>query len=299
MKKNVFIALLAVMLVCCGCGKGITEITGTSENLDSVMTKLAVYEGVSVDADVMEFTEDEFEKELSKADGELKEIEDRTKIEDGDVVNIDFTGLMDGEEFDNGSYAGYDLTIGSDSFIEGFEEGLIGKELGGTYDLELQFPEDYQNDTSLAGKDVVFRVTVNKIQIRLEPDPEKIRQQMRDDRLGDWLIRHIVDKSSFRMDKEEVEVKTQEMMEQYKSIASLIGGMDVLLEFRGQTESEFEKECKQSSRYYIQERLVADEIARLEGLATDEEIRSGRLEDGTTTVVDVVKAYLVGQAVVK
>ncbi|MCC8018140.1 MAG: trigger factor, partial [Lachnospiraceae bacterium] len=87
---------------------------------------------------------------------------DKTTVEDGDTVNIDYVGTLDGEEFDGGSASGYDLTIGSDTFIDGFEDGLIGAEVGSTVDLDLTFPEDYSSE-DLAGQAVVFTVTVNSI----------------------------------------------------------------------------------------------------------------------------------------
>ncbi len=87
---------------------------------------------------------------------------DKKVVENGDFVNIDYVGKKDGEPFDNGTAEGYLLEIGSGSFIDGFEDGLIGKEVGGTYDLNLTFPEEYQSEL-LAGQDVVFTVTVNSI----------------------------------------------------------------------------------------------------------------------------------------
>ncbi len=83
-------------------------------------------------------------------------------VKDGDVVNIDYVGKKDGVAFDGGTASGYDLTIGSNSFIDGFEEGLIGAELGETRDLNLTFPEQYHS-ADLAGADVVFTVTINSI----------------------------------------------------------------------------------------------------------------------------------------
>ncbi len=87
---------------------------------------------------------------------------DKSTVEDGDIVNIDYVGTLDGEEFDGGSAEGYNLTIGSGSFIDGFEDGLIGVTVGETVALELTFPETY-GSTDLAGQDVVFTVTVNSI----------------------------------------------------------------------------------------------------------------------------------------
>lgn len=87
----------------------------------------------------------------------------KTTVEDGDFVNIDYTGTKDGEEFDGGSGTDYTLEIGSNTFIDGFEAGLVGMNVGDEKDLSLTFPEDYSS-TDLAGKDVVFHVKINKIQ---------------------------------------------------------------------------------------------------------------------------------------
>ncbi len=93
------------------------------------------------------------------------EITDRDDVQSGDIANIDYVGKMadTGEEFDGGSATGYDLAIGSGTFIPGFEDGLIGKKKGETVDIPLTFPESYANNADLAGKDVIFTVTINKI----------------------------------------------------------------------------------------------------------------------------------------
>ena len=100
---------------------------------------------------------------------ELKEVSGRTTVEDGDTVNIDYVGRINGEEFAGGSDSGYDLTIGSGSFIEGFESGLIGHEVGETVTLELTFPENY-SDSTKAGVDAEFDVTINMIQEYVVPE---------------------------------------------------------------------------------------------------------------------------------
>ncbi|MCD8326496.1 MAG: FKBP-type peptidyl-prolyl cis-trans isomerase [Lachnospiraceae bacterium] len=84
-------------------------------------------------------------------------------VEEGDTANIDYTGYLDGVAFDGGTATGYDLVIGSGSFIDGFEDGLIGVAVGDTVDLNLTFPSDYASNPSLAGKEVVFTVTVNYV----------------------------------------------------------------------------------------------------------------------------------------
>lgn len=91
--------------------------------------------------------------------------EEGTAVKDGDTVNIDFVGYVDGEEFEGGNTngSGYDLEIGSGEFIDGFEEGIIGHTVGETFDLNLQFPDPYPNDPSLSGSDVTFTTTINGI----------------------------------------------------------------------------------------------------------------------------------------
>lgn len=113
------------------------------------------------DADV----EDQILSDASYADLYKKKTEG--EVEEGDTVNIDYVGKKDGEAFDGGTASGQDLTIGSGSFIPGFEDGLIGKKVGETVDLVLTFPSDYGVE-DLAGQDVVFTVTINFI----KEDPE-------------------------------------------------------------------------------------------------------------------------------
>lgn len=84
-------------------------------------------------------------------------------IEEGDTVNIDFVGYLDGETFEGGTGSNYDLTIGAHQFIDGFEEGLIGVNAGETVSLDLTFPDPYRSNTELSGAPVVFEVTVNSI----------------------------------------------------------------------------------------------------------------------------------------
>lgn len=107
-------------------------------------------------------TDEDVEKRIEavlQSNGTLEEVD--RKVEEWDTVNIDYVGKIDGKEFEGGS-GNYDLVIGSGAFIEGFEDGLIGAKKGEKLDLNLKFPENYPA-ADVAGKDVVFTVTVNKI----------------------------------------------------------------------------------------------------------------------------------------
>ena len=133
----------------------------------------ANYSSLTVEVEpVKKVTDEEVEEmidKLRKARRELKEVTNRKKVKEGDVVNIDYVGRIDGEEYDGGSAEGYDLEIGSGSFIDGFEDGLIGQTVGDTVTLELTFPENY-GDSTKAGVDAEFDVTINSIQQFVVPD---------------------------------------------------------------------------------------------------------------------------------
>ena len=119
-----------------------------------------------------EVTDEEVESTIDsqrQAKRELKEVTGRTKVQEGDIVNIDYVGRIDGEEFDGGSAEGYDLEIGSNTFIDGFESGLIDQKVGDTVTLEVTFPEDY-GDSTKAGVDAEFEVTINSIPEYVVPE---------------------------------------------------------------------------------------------------------------------------------
>ncbi|MBH1942077.1 trigger factor [Mobilitalea sibirica] len=126
---------------------------------------LGQYKGVEVTVEKLEVTEEDLNTAIQNdmiANGAAPtEITDRP-VQNGDTVNIDFEGFKDDVAFEGGTAAGVDLTIGSGQFIPGFEEKLIGTNVGDKVDLDLTFPEDYQSE-DLAGQDVVFKVTVNSI----------------------------------------------------------------------------------------------------------------------------------------
>ena len=96
-------------------------------------------------------------------------IEDRTDVREGDTANIDYIGYRDGVAFDGGTAQGYDLVIGSGNFIPGFEDGLIGANVGDTVTLDLTFPEDYHSE-EMAGASVTFEVTINSLSISQLPE---------------------------------------------------------------------------------------------------------------------------------
>lgn len=161
MRKTIVALLTGVMasaLLMSGCQ--------ASKGLENDDIKITQYKGVEIDEveKASEITDDDVDayiQSMQESKAEVTEITDRA-VEDGDTVSIDFVGKMNGEEFEGGSAQDYSLTIGSGVFIEGFEESVIGHKAGETYDWNGKFPEDYGN-AEMAGKDVVFTITVNAI----------------------------------------------------------------------------------------------------------------------------------------
>lgn len=132
---------------------------------------LGDYKGVEVEKVNAEVSDEDLANELKKQqemNGRLVNVEDRA-VEDGDTAIIDFEGFVDGVAFDGGKGENHNLVIGSGSFIPGFEEQLIGKNIGDDVDVNVTFPEPYQS-AELAGKDAVFKVAVKGIKVKELPE---------------------------------------------------------------------------------------------------------------------------------
>ena len=199
MKKNLLVAVcvMAMLSVLCltGCAKeetadtktettkaaettaAATDTTGDVSSAEKVTppesygtVTLGEYKNLEVTKEDTTITDEavdaQIESELSAA---AEQVEVDRAAQNGDVCNIDYVGTKDGVAFDGGTASGYDLTLGSGTFIPGFEDGLIGAKKGEVRDLNLTFPEAYQA-ADLAGQDVVFKVTVNSVSEMKTPE---------------------------------------------------------------------------------------------------------------------------------
>lgn len=173
MKKKVFsLGLIAVlslssMLLMTGCGD---KAPYEGYDLSEYVT-VGEYKGLEYEKTEVKVSESEIQAEIDsrlEAAAETVSVEEGT-VEDGDTINVAFEGKIDGETFEGGSSDSYDITIGTTTMIDGFVEGLIGKEVGETVVLDLQFPEDYGKE-ELNGKDVEFTVTINSKQVEEVPE---------------------------------------------------------------------------------------------------------------------------------
>ena len=165
MKKNYMIpfAVLLSVVSLAGCGK-------KDENPYSKYVTLGEYTGMTVDRIVTTISDEDVQNEIQNdlyADADFKEVTDRG-AQDGDTVNIDYTGTIDGEEFEGGSDTDYDLELGSGTFLEDFESGIVGMKTGETKEISVTFPDEY--DGTLDGQTAVFSVTVNSISEVILPD---------------------------------------------------------------------------------------------------------------------------------
>lgn len=168
---------VTVVVMLAGCGDKKDRILYSDFNLSKNVT-LAEYKGVKVDTDSTEFKEYYDNVILSDIqNNNLYVKKTEGTVAEGDTANIDYVGKKDGVAFDGGSATGYDLTIGSGTFIEGFEEGLVDKEIGSTVDLNLTFPDDYQSE-ELAGQAVVFTVKINYVTSTEERSPKDYYEEL-------------------------------------------------------------------------------------------------------------------------
>lgn len=298
-KRFLFAALItsmAVMLT--GCGNS-DKYTTIDASIESKLTKLADYKGLSYNVEEVTVTDEEVQEEMEMElswYGEYKAIDGKTLVENGDTVNIAFTGKIDGAEFEGGTADSYDLTIGDGDMIDGFEEGIVGKNVGDTFSLDLVFPEDYY-DTEVAGKNVTFEITVNQIEEYVEPEltDEFVKENLDYENIEAFksatkeslieskmeeveytaqteLIQGLIDNSTFEMDEDEVEAYRQDLIAEYESYAEMYGMeySDFLEMFMETTEEEFEETSKTEAETQIKTILVYQEIVDKENLGITE-----------------------------
>jgi len=173
---SLFLVMVLILSLFAGCSDDKGRVL-YNVDLDDYI-ELGEYKGIKVDK-----TSDEFLKvrdSIISYDVELYGLYNHKtsgKVKDGDTVNIDYVGKKDGVAFEGGTASGYDLEIGSGTFIDGFESGLIGKKIGSTVDLNLKFPDNYGN-AELAGAKVVFTVKINYVKSTDTKTPEEFYKSL-------------------------------------------------------------------------------------------------------------------------
>lgn len=272
----------------------------------SEYVKVGDYKGLDYSIAEVSVTDDEVETEIDSRLQSAATTETVTegKVEDGDSINIAFAGTIDGEEFEGGSSESYDITIGTTQMIDGFVEGLIGHEIGDNVILNLKFPDDYSNE-DVAGKDVVFDVTINYKSVKVVPEldedfvkdnsdvdtVEEYKEAVKEELLAQKesqadldakkaLWNEIVaDSEVISYPEKELEAANaaaDEIEEQYKSQAESYGmeWEDFLESYMGSSQEDFEESKKQYAEETVLQEMVMYYIAREEGIeVTDKEYK--------------------------
>lgn len=171
MKKKIALLLGLVLTTASLSGCGGSAVL--SELKTEKYVTLGEYKGLEVSVARTEVTEEykrNYINYILSRYAEWQEVAEDRAVEEGDLVNIDYEGKRDGVAFEGGTDQGFDLLIGSHTFIDGFEDGLVGARIGETRDVDATFPDPYPNNPDLAGVPVVFTVTVNGIREKKTPE---------------------------------------------------------------------------------------------------------------------------------
>lgn len=283
---------------------------------------LGDYKGLEVPKSDVEVTEDEIAGELRKEqenNSRTIDVDDRA-VADGDKVILDFEGFVDGEAFEGGKGTDYPLTIGSGSFIPGFEEQLAGVEIGKETEVNVTFPEDYQAK-ELAGKAAVFKCTVKKIEVKELPelDDEFAKDVSEFDTLDEYkadIKKNLEEKKAetAKRAKEDAAVdaaianatmeipdamidsQVNQMIEDFaRRIQSQGLSMEQYMQFTGATPDALKEQMKPQALKRIQSRLVLEKIAEAEDIQIadeklDEEI--GKMAEMYKMEVDKLKEMM-------
>lgn len=291
---------------------------------------LGEYKGLTVQID-LSATEEEIEEELNyhiQSADVMEEITEGT-VAEGDTVSIDYEGKLNGEAFDGGTAKDYDLEIGSNSFIEGFEDGLIGVKVGETVDLNLTFPENYFSE-DLAGQDVVFTVTVHSIKRMPELTDELVntitegeyttvdgyreyirsyiesdKEAQRDNMIMSDLLTQVANTSTIKEYPEVmIEYGVNEMNDYYMDMAESfeMEFPDFLSMYFGMTEEEFQEQNVLAVQQNMQQELYLKAIAEIEGIEVSEDEYAAGCEDyaaayGLESGEELIDTY--GESVVR
>ncbi|WP_099470006.1 trigger factor [Konateibacter massiliensis] len=259
---------------------------------------LGDYKGIEVEKIAVEVADEEVDAELDKErekNSRVVEVSDRKTVQDGDMTTIDFEGFVDGVAFEGGKGEDYPLTIGSHSFIDGFEEALIGAEIGVETDVNVTFPEAYQA-AELAGKPALFKVTVKEIKAKELPAADddfakdvsefdtiaeykadlkkKLEEKKENEAKGakeDAVIEKIIENAT--MDIPEAMIKTQirRMTDDFaQRIMSQGLSIEQYFQFTGLDYDQLSEQMKPQALKRIQSRLVLEAVAKAEKIEASE-----------------------------
>ncbi len=259
---------------------------------------LGQYKGIEVDKQEITVTDEELNEELDKAreqNSRTVEISDRP-VADKDTATIDFEGFVDGTPFEGGKSEDYQLTIGSHSFIDTFEEQLIGKSVGEECEVNVTFPEEY-HAKELAGKPAVFKVKIKALKAKELPELDDefaqdvseydtldaYKESLKKDIAGrkekaaktereDAVVDQIIENASMDIPQPMVEEHKRQMAEEFSQRLRMQGlNLEQYFQFTGMNPNKFMESLEPKALKRIQSRLVLEAIVKAEGITVSDE----------------------------
>ena len=315
MKKRLIllVGILTLSLIITGCG-----VKGATYNYDlNNYVTIGQYKGIEISKAEIE-TNTQTAVDTLISNNSTEETATEGTVEDGDSVNINYAGTMNGELFDGGTADNQTLIIGSGSFIDGFEDGLIGKKVGDTVTLDLQFPENYTPNPDLSAADVTFEVTINSKQVTVSPEYNDefiaglaniefdtvaaYEANVRDNAKKGLVWSAVMELSTIKeYPKAEIKFYYDMMVDQYEAIALQQYGMtlETFIEQNGTDFDTFLTSMMDTAKRQVQQDLVTYLIADMENIDAksdnyDELALKFANNNGFATVKDYKAAY--GQA---
>jgi trigger factor len=284
--------------------------------------KLGKYKGVEVEKMDLDVTDAEVDAEIEQErnrNARTTEVTDR-KVEDGDIVTLDFEGFVDGVAFEGGKGTDYPLTIGSGSFIPGFEEQLIGFEIGKEGDVNVTFPKEYHSE-DLAGKDATFKCTVKAIKAKELPElndefasdvsefetlaeyKESVKKKLEDRKNAeakakkeDEAVKALIDDSEIELPEAMVETQQRQIVNDFAQRMQYQGlTMEQYLQYTGTTAEKMLEQVRPQAEERIKSRLVLEEVAKAENIeVSDDEVNAElqKMADQYQMEVEKVKEIL-------
>ncbi len=268
--------------------------------------KLGEYKGLEAEELDTEVTEEDVQKEIDnmlEAHADMVVKEDG-KVEEGDVVNLDFDGYVDGEQFEGGQAEGYELEIGSGSFIPGFEEQVVGMGVEEEKDVNVTFPEEYHAE-ELAGKEATFKVKVNSMKSKeipelddelvkeldqdvetvdalkekVEKDLKEAKENEADVTMKEQLIEQAAENAEIDVPEAMVKTETDRMLQEFEQRLSQQGiNMEMYQQLSGQDEDALREQMKDDAQKRVRTNLVLKQIAVDEDIEVTEADMDKELE---------------------
>ena len=259
---------------------------------------LGEYKGLKVDKTSTRVTAKEVDAEIEKErerNGRLVDVTDRA-VQDKDQVTLDFEGFVDGVAFEGGKGEGYPLTIGSGAFIPGFEEQLIGAEIGKEMEVNVTFPEEYQAE-ELAGKAAVFKCTVQGIKVNELPEVDdefasevsefetldeykaNVKQKIKDRKIEeaktkkeDQAVEKAIENAEMDIPQPMIDLQVKQMADDFAMRIQQQGlSLEQYFQFTGMTAEKMMEELQPQAEKRIKTRLVLEAVAKAEDIQVTEE----------------------------